>query len=255
MKTMNSIFKMCLFALSMSVISCTNTELEDLSTPKNELQQNLDNDDISYVGSDTQMGDYLDEVANQIRAYKKVNPDANDNELNLLAEKILHNPTLKAKHMNARTAYTDMDGYVNGYLNAQERALYNSNKAKALLCMANGKFALSYAESNYIGGVLHNGNGDAFRHTLWNFGMTIDVGSSFAKTWSDAHEYGTSGQPAIEKTMDLYNNSVGIQLGRDNPNTFWHGTFVSKTKEKVRGGKLYVISSNKLYWSNSYGEK
>ena len=33
----------------------------------------------------------------------------------------------------------DMDGYINGYLNAQEQALYNANRAKGLLCIANAK--------------------------------------------------------------------------------------------------------------------
>lgn len=40
---------------------------------------------------------------------------------------------------------------------------------------------------------MHNGNGDAFRHAVWNFGMTIDVGADFAKKWSDAHEFGSTG--------------------------------------------------------------
>ena len=41
---------------------------------------------------------------------------------------------------------------------------------------------------NYITSKLHNGNGDAFRHCLWNYGMAIDVGQDFAKKWGDAHE-------------------------------------------------------------------
>ncbi len=38
--------------------------------------------------------------------------------------------------------------------------------------MSNGVLATNYAKSNYSSG-LHNGNGDAFRHILWNYGMVF----------------------------------------------------------------------------------
>jgi len=119
--------------------------------------------------------------------------------------------------------------------------------------MANGKLAINYTEKNYSSG-LHNGNGDAFRHVLWNYGMVINVGYSFAKQWSDAHEYGYNG-PQIEKTMDLHNNSIGLQLGKSYPNTTLHSTFIKKSKEKVRNGSCKRIVNNKLVSTNSSGEK
>jgi hypothetical protein len=115
--------------------------------------------------------------------------------------------------------------------------------------------AIHYSEREYYSSVLHNGNGDAFRHGLWNYGMAIDVGYSFAKQWSDAHEYGTSNQPDLEKKMDLFNNSVGLQLARDNPWTRWHSTFIRKTIEKVRTGKFRIIKNGQLVQSNSVGQK
>lgn len=246
-------FIFCLITLTLFVYSCN--EPEDLSD--NQIfkdDQTVLPDDISYVGNDVELGKYLEDIASKIRTYKITNPTADDKSIDLYAERLFKSINLNKNDLNSR-AYTDMDGYLSSKLNSKEQALYKSNKSKALLCMANGQFALSYSASNYIEAVLHNGNGDAFRHTLWNYGMTIDVGSTFAKTWSDAHEYGTIGQPAIERTMDLFNNNVGIQLGKDYPYTILHSTFISKSKEKVRGGKLYVIKQNKLYWSNSYGEK
>lgn len=155
------------------------------------------------------------------------------------------------------SVYTDMDGYVNGYLNPQENALYNSNRAKALLCMANGKMAINATQERYVNSaaVMHNGTGDAFRHAIWNFGMTNDVGAEFAKKWSDAHEYGSSGQPALERSMDLYNNSIGINLGKNNPTVLLTSTFANLTQQQVRAGKMKVISNGKLVWSNSNGEK
>lgn len=148
-----------------------------------------------------------------------------------------------------------LDSYVNGYLNAHEKNLYNSNKTKALLCLANGKLALDYSKKHYNNNVLHNGNGDAFRHSLWTFGMTRDVGADFAKKWSDAHETGAAKQPALEKSMDLHNNSVGINLGKTNTQFMSHNAMIDLVKKQVRSGKLKVISNNKLVASSSSGEK
>lgn len=154
-------------------------------------------------------------------------------------------------------AWTDLDGYVVGkaMLNAKEQALYKSNTFKALQCIVNGKLALDYSKSNYYDSVLIDGNGDAFRHALWNFGMAIDVGQSFAKTWSDAHEYGTPNNPPSSQQMDLFNNKVGLDLARVNPSTFWHSTFISLTKAKVRAGACKVIKAGRLVASDKAGEK
>jgi hypothetical protein len=149
----------------------------------------------------------------------------------------------------------NISNYITGKLNSQEQTLYNNNKAKGLLCMANGKLAIQYSEEWYTAASLYNGNGDAFRHILWNFGMTIDVGATFAKQWSDAHENGTANNPALEKQMDLHNNAIGIQLGKDNPTTLLHSTFKSKSRDKVRNGSARIISGGKLVASGYAGEK
>lgn len=148
-----------------------------------------------------------------------------------------------------------LDNYAGSHMNSLEKALYKENRAKALLCLANGKLAIQYSQELYKSSSLHNGNGDAFRHMLWNFGMARDVGQSFAKRWSDAHENGAKNQPSIEKTMDLHNNSIGLALARENPNVIVHSTFKSKTKEAVRAGRGKIISNNKLVKSSSNGEK
>lgn len=208
--------------------------------------------DISYTGKDSVMESYLGNVITNLKNYKDSNPNLTDEQINRYAQQLIDDASHHARR--SRRAITDMDGYISGKLNSKEYALYQANKYKGLLCMGNGKLALSYAASNYQNNVLHNGNGDAFRHALWNYGMVIDVGYSFAKTWSDAHEDGTN-NPPLEKKMDLYNNAVGLRLGLDNPWTFFHSTFISNTKSKVRTGKMLVISNGKLVPSNSFGEK
>ena len=139
-------------------------------------------------------------------------------------------------------------------LNTSEKKLFKKNKAKGLLCLANGKLALNYSQDLYEKSVLHNGNGDAFRHTLWNYGMAIDVGQSFAKKWADAHENGAKGQPKLEKKMDLYNNKIGRGLAKTYPHTINHSTFKKNSRAKVRAGKCRIIKDKKLVKSSKKGE-
>lgn len=214
-----------------------------LSTTSVFAQENINSnfDNISINSSDDSVIDnMIISIADELRELK--NNGASDEELNSY---------LDTKVFNKRF---DLDGYITGSLNSLEQDLYNSNRAKGLLCMANGKLAIRYSESNYSSG-LHNGNGDAFRHILWNYGMVVDVGYSFAKQWSDAHENGSYGQPYIEKEMDLYNNSVGLDLGLDYPNTVSHSTFISRSKEKVRNGYGKRIVDGRLTSTNYTGER
>ena len=169
-------------------------------------------------------------IANKLRELK--NNGASDEELNNY---------LDTKVFNQRFG---LENYIIGNLNRLEQELYDSNRAKGILCMANGKLAIEYAKSNYVSSELHNGNGDAFRHILWNYGMVIDVGYDFVKKWSDAHENGYYEQPYIEKEMDLYNNSIGLNLGLEYPDTVSHSTFISKSKEKVRIVDYRLTSTN-----------
>lgn len=74
-----------------------------------------------------------------------------------------------------------------------------------------------------------NGNGnqvDAFRHTYWMARLTQEIGSKRAKKLGIAHEKGNynyfkkykkeDGEipDKISSDMDLYNNNVGIELGK-----------------------------------------
>lgn len=149
----------------------------------------------------------------------------------------------------------DLYEYIKDRLNSQEQALFNSNPVLGLLAMSNGLLAINYAEQYYYSYVLHNDNGDAFRHILWTYAMVIDVGYAFAKQWSDAHEYGAVGQPAIERQMDLHNNAIGLRLGQTYPGTILHRTFINRSREKVRNGDARIIINNSLYSSDSFGEK
>ncbi|MDR2043918.1 MAG: hypothetical protein LBQ15_06035 [Clostridium sp.] len=200
--------------------------------------------ELAYFGENTSIKNSLIGLTDILRTMKR--DGASESEVNAYYEQYMN--------QQRRLRY-DLDGYINDQLNSQEQDLYDEDPVNALLCMANGVFALEYAEDYYSASVLHNGNGDAFRHVLWNYGMYIDVGYNFAKSWSDAHEYGSNG-PALERQMDLYNNAVGLELGEDNPSTILHSTFKNKSRQKVRDGECKIFSSSgtSLTWSNSAGE-
>lgn len=233
-----------LMVASMSIGSTMMVSAAEVTTPEQTYITDVENQavsDLDYFQGNVMLENRVMEIyqyAQDLRAQGYSSEQIEEN-INALLE---------------IETYTDLDGYISGYLNSQEQALYDQNPAKGLLCMANGKLALGYAQDNYSSG-LTDGNGDAFRHTLWNHGMVIDVGYDFAKSWSDAHEYGSTNNTALARQMDLFNNGVGLKLGKDNPGTVLHSTFISKSKEKVRNGECGRIVNGKLVATNSVGEK
>lgn len=76
--------------------------------------------------------------------------------------------------------------------------------------------ALAEAANRFSGPGLHNGRGDAFRHCYWSALLARDIGPDDAFAFTTAHE-AYSANPAGERSMDLQNNAVGIEIGRGNP--------------------------------------
>lgn len=235
----------CLSIISNHYLVFANIEtlpsLNRKFSNKDVSDYNINENKLNYFGDDKSLETIIMDIAYEIKNMKSIG--STDEEMSI--------------YLNTRLNELryDLDGYITGHLNSQEKRLYDSNTVKGLLCMADGVLATNYAKSNYSSNGLHNDNGDAFRHTVWNYFMVIDVGYSFAKQWSDAHEYGSSGQPKIEQEMDLYNNSVGLSLGQNNPGALAHSTFINQSKEKVRNGYCKIIIGNALRWSDPYGEK
>ncbi|MDI6756747.1 MAG: hypothetical protein QME32_01850 [Endomicrobiia bacterium] len=56
---------------------------------------------------------------------------------------------------------------------------------------------------------------DAFRHAYWNAIMTRDVGYDFAKEIADNHELNRDNLTEKSKEMDLWNNHIGREIGRE----------------------------------------
>jgi len=59
-----------------------------------------------------------------------------------------------------------------------------------------------------------NDKSDAFRHCYWSSMVSRDIGEAQAKIFADLHE-SSPHNPVHEKLMDIFNNSVGIGIGRN----------------------------------------
>lgn len=60
----------------------------------------------------------------------------------------------------------------------------------------------------------HNDKSDAFRHCFWSALLTRKIGYDGAREFTTAHESSPTNVPA-EKGMDLHNNSVGLNIGKN----------------------------------------
>ncbi|MGV8145871.1 MAG: DUF6973 domain-containing protein [Alkaliphilus sp.] len=150
---------------------------------------------------------------------------------------------------------TALKSYVMPYLNPATQALLIRYPAKGFLCLGNAGFAVKYSRRYYASALLSRGNSDAFRYIILNFGMTIDVGTSFAKRWSDAHEFGLPNNPELDMEMDLFNNNQGILLGIRHPNTLLHRDFISRSMSIVDRGHARRIVGTSVVESTRSGKK
>ena len=63
-----------------------------------------------------------------------------------------------------------------------------------------------------LGGGIHNGPADAFRHCYWSCLMAKEIGDEQAKEIGDIHENCASNQDSAEASMDFHNNAKGREV-------------------------------------------
>ena len=95
----------------------------------------------------------------------------------------------------------------------------------------------------------NDGHRDAFRHTYWSARLTQEYGADWARAFTTAHE-GRPGNEANREAMDLYNNSVGIEIGAANPNATPE-EIANMVQRSVTDRKSVVMQSDgDLQWSD-----
>ena len=101
----------------------------------------------------------------------------------------------------------------------------------------------------------NNGHTDAYRHALWNARMSQSFGEDWTAAYATAHEM-VPGNEAAREAMDLYNNEVGRQIARDNPDAS-DAELQQLVADALENGELLVVDQNgDLAWSDqvAYGE-
>ena len=101
------------------------------------------------------------DIGDKIRKYRATYPDATKQQLDDYARSLVGQSSSKKVAKTATTArvatlsvipnipdYDVIVGVIED-LNPQEKALYESDTAKALLCLANAKMALDYTKEKY----------------------------------------------------------------------------------------------------------
>jgi hypothetical protein len=86
---------------------------------------------------------------------------------------------------------------------------------------------------------IQGSSGDAFRHTYWSALLARDLGPAYAKRFTDAHE-NVERNPPDSKSMDLYNNMIGIQIGYAN-RTASDQELADLCERALRAGMLVVL--------------
>ncbi len=95
----------------------------------------------------------------------------------------------------------------------------------------------------------NDGHRDAFRHAFWSARLAQEYGADWAKAFTTAHE-GLPGNVANREAMDLYNNSIGIQVGAANRNAT-PDQLANLIQQQLDQGKLVVVDrSGNLEWSD-----
>lgn len=193
----------------------------------------------------------------KVNGYIQNKPNATEDEINNflrkeIANKYLSKEKIDVNNSNKIMGSSDYPGLPD--LNQKEQELFNQNPIKGLKAIWAGYKADTEARERYNDSVLHNGNGDAFRHAYWNALMVKYIDYSWAYDWATAHEEGATGQSAIEKEMDLYNNMMGwtLVLGNESKSDEEIADIIQNA---VRNGKMKRIVDNKLAPTNSEGEK
>lgn len=94
-----------------------------------------------------------------------------------------------------------------------------------------------YGNKKRFGHIGRNDKSDAFRHCFWSAVLVREIGYQNALQFTNAHESDPKNPPA-EKAMDLYNNSIGLSIGRAGGNN----TYLSgRCMVALLSGQLKVI--------------
>ena len=256
-------YKKIICTLSIvSLILAPNTAFAQKSNDsvKENVYTNVSQNNKFNYGNFVTNEDVID-LIQQTDKLRLNNPSITESELNNYIKKNLLDK-YSGKISNVKNSSYALNSYASYLptslldLNLQEQALFNANLYQGIRVLNYGMIAKIRAEDRFDDSTLSQGNGDAFRHSLWNALMSSEFGQSVAKQWSDAHEYGTPVNDDIDMEMDLYNNGVGYRLGQyvySGP--YFQPKLESEIIRYINNGWMKRIINNSLTVTDSSGQK
>jgi RHS repeat-associated protein len=145
-------------------------------------------------------------------------------------------------------------------LNPRERARCRGNLLECAVWGRESWFATEEAKSRFGRSVFTDGLGDAYRHCLWQCGLTARLGARRAESWGDIHEAqgNVSGREALARLMDQRNNRTGRRLGSIIPG--WAPLILVRQAQKafcrraLSNGSLWVIRNGRIVQANPHAQ-
>ncbi len=213
------------------------------------------------------------EAFNLLLAFSRNNPVHTETDLNRIATEFYFQRSYERRNViSGRNFWYDLP-FVQARLNPHEIALLNQFPADFAAVASSARIAINRAENRYTTG-LHLGNGDAFRHALWNGllaqrfhalqrGWSLSQILTRTRTWTDAHETGAS-RPAdasvaqfeTEQRMDFLNNALGRyffeRLYLANRNNVMEAAIIREIEDSIdRGSGQRIRTDAQLNWTRA----
>lgn len=110
----------------------------------------------------------------------------------------------------------------------------------------------SLNRENFLGGNTEGGKFDAFRHIYWTYSLTKEIGEEKTRRVGEIYEnynryifnnIDYSGYDSVSMAMDLFNNDIGIELGK---NKITDSLIFNEITNIIFSGKAKVVKKNTL---------
>ena len=135
---------------------------------------------------------------------------------------------------------------------SQEKTFVSNNPYKAYKMYSNQETAVTMSRGKYPDSDGRGTKRDAYRHAMWQALNVQSVGEEATREMANAHEY-RDGQPLNDLIMDIHNNEVGIEIGRNNPNAS-PDELSQFIQNRISNGDMIILSDDNKKMTKSNGE-
>lgn len=135
---------------------------------------------------------------------------------------------------------------------SQEKIFILNHPNKARKMYSNMETAVEMSRETYPDLDGRGTERDAYRHAMWQALNVQSVGEEATREMANAHEY-RDGQPMKDMIMDIHNNEIGIEIGRENPNASPE-ELSQIILNHISAGDMIILVNNNTKMTKSNGE-